>query len=245
MINPQSFNRYSYCLNNPLKYIDPSGLDVIIVGGAGSTEENKDKDWGEFIASLNLAPDEKVVYLPDIDPEFFPFELFDVEPRLQQLSDRLNRGDLKDITLIGFSEGAATVGTFLSNLADNPDLVSSDISDELHAAILLECPTGSLPSLVILNYDSNNLNNLPERLRDTGFAINLADIWNTASLAHLTGALPGWELMSFTYNSLAGYNPAAHLLMPPGNPHSDILHSVYAMYIANYIITGNKEIIKP
>jgi RHS repeat-associated protein len=27
--NPQSFNRYSYCLNNPLKYIDPSGHDEI------------------------------------------------------------------------------------------------------------------------------------------------------------------------------------------------------------------------
>ena len=25
-MNPQAFNRYSYCLNNPLKYIDPSGL---------------------------------------------------------------------------------------------------------------------------------------------------------------------------------------------------------------------------
>ncbi len=25
--NPQSWNRYSYCLNNPLKYIDPSGHD--------------------------------------------------------------------------------------------------------------------------------------------------------------------------------------------------------------------------
>jgi hypothetical protein len=24
--NPQSLNRYSYCLNNPLKYVDPSGL---------------------------------------------------------------------------------------------------------------------------------------------------------------------------------------------------------------------------
>jgi len=23
--NPQSFNRYAYCLNNPLKYVDPSG----------------------------------------------------------------------------------------------------------------------------------------------------------------------------------------------------------------------------
>jgi len=29
-INPQAFNRYSYCLNNPLKYIDPSGYNVII-----------------------------------------------------------------------------------------------------------------------------------------------------------------------------------------------------------------------
>jgi hypothetical protein len=38
--NPQSLNRYSYCLNNPLKYIDPSGhvivipLAVVLVGAA-------------------------------------------------------------------------------------------------------------------------------------------------------------------------------------------------------------------
>jgi RHS repeat-associated protein len=33
--NPQCFNRYSYCLNNPLKYIDPSGnksVDTMILG---------------------------------------------------------------------------------------------------------------------------------------------------------------------------------------------------------------------
>lgn len=30
--DPQSFNRYSYCLNNPLKYIDPSGYNVEIYG---------------------------------------------------------------------------------------------------------------------------------------------------------------------------------------------------------------------
>jgi len=35
-MNPQSFNRYSYCLNNPLKYIDPSGHDVIVIGSNGS-----------------------------------------------------------------------------------------------------------------------------------------------------------------------------------------------------------------
>ena len=30
--NPQNFNRYSYCLNNPLKYIDPSGESWLIAG---------------------------------------------------------------------------------------------------------------------------------------------------------------------------------------------------------------------
>jgi site-specific recombinase XerC len=30
--NPQSFNRYSYCLNNPLKYVDPCGHVVTIEG---------------------------------------------------------------------------------------------------------------------------------------------------------------------------------------------------------------------
>jgi hypothetical protein len=28
--NPQSFNRYAYTLNNPLKYVDPSGYQPII-----------------------------------------------------------------------------------------------------------------------------------------------------------------------------------------------------------------------
>jgi RHS repeat-associated protein len=32
MANPQCFNRYSYCLNNPLKYTDPSGFNVKIGG---------------------------------------------------------------------------------------------------------------------------------------------------------------------------------------------------------------------
>jgi RHS repeat-associated protein len=30
--NPQAFNRYSYCLNNPLKYVDPSG-HIVTTGG--------------------------------------------------------------------------------------------------------------------------------------------------------------------------------------------------------------------
>ncbi|MGC1122639.1 MAG: hypothetical protein WBA22_16270 [Candidatus Methanofastidiosia archaeon] len=25
--SPQTFNKYAYCLNNPLKYVDPTGTD--------------------------------------------------------------------------------------------------------------------------------------------------------------------------------------------------------------------------
>jgi RHS repeat-associated protein len=31
--NPQSFNRYSYALNNPLSFVDPLGLQLVDVGG--------------------------------------------------------------------------------------------------------------------------------------------------------------------------------------------------------------------
>ena len=60
----QSFNRYSYCLNNPLKYTDPSGEffwldDAIIIGiciaGAANVWANWDDiqlDWGHGIASF-------------------------------------------------------------------------------------------------------------------------------------------------------------------------------------------------
>lgn len=47
--NPQNFNRYSYCLNNPLKYTDPSGEVFGFIGGFF-------RGLGDFFSGDILAP---------------------------------------------------------------------------------------------------------------------------------------------------------------------------------------------
>lgn len=43
-INPQSWNRYAYVLNNPLALIDPNGLDCVFLNDAGTSGEAIVKD---------------------------------------------------------------------------------------------------------------------------------------------------------------------------------------------------------
>ncbi|MBA3531833.1 MAG: hypothetical protein H0T73_07940, partial [Ardenticatenales bacterium] len=47
--NPQSFNRYAYTLNNPIKYTDPTGHDVMLVGGFGSHDWEDPETWREWV----------------------------------------------------------------------------------------------------------------------------------------------------------------------------------------------------
>lgn len=63
-MNPQTFNRYSYCLNNPLKYIDPSGHfsqeDLLNMYDTGAIDEaTAIALWkiASLVPDLPIAPD--------------------------------------------------------------------------------------------------------------------------------------------------------------------------------------------
>ncbi|MGC2163148.1 MAG: RHS repeat-associated core domain-containing protein [Silvibacterium sp.] len=43
--NPQSMNRYSYALNNPLSFVDPLGADVMVCDSDGDCTTMSDSDW--------------------------------------------------------------------------------------------------------------------------------------------------------------------------------------------------------
>jgi hypothetical protein len=122
------------------------------------------------------------------------------------------KGDLTDITLIGYSEGAATVATLLSNLADDPTfLADTNVREQLTAAFLLEVPTGT--DFAVLNWDGRNMVNLPRRLADAGMGkVKLGDIWNMGSKVHLPGPILGWEAHSYPYGDIRWRD------FPPDNP---------------------------
>jgi len=186
--NPQALNRYSYCINNPLSCIDPSGRDYIFVCGSGG----KPRDWNAMITALNITNETVlIVYENPQGPTFgYPWEIGD---QVSALEKALTNYDLTDIKIIGHSEGAAAIVTVLDKLANDDNfLAETNVRDELEAAVMLDCPTGIFHNLVD-GWEDNRYNNLPDRLKGAEMGhVKLLDVWNDASPAHMPGPMPGW-----------------------------------------------------
>lgn len=53
LLMPQSWNRYTYCINNPLKYIDPNGLDWWVLNGGDGHPQWFDSKRGDNYTRFN------------------------------------------------------------------------------------------------------------------------------------------------------------------------------------------------
>ena len=141
--NPQALNRYSYVLNNPLRYIDPSGHDLMIVGGWNNEDWTDPsgwkewimtykgwagKEWKEFMKSWEKATTradkwglmrEHAIYLFNwnYDLKSSPVAASrdaHVDEAMWPLFYQLQ--GLKDITLLGHSKGGNLVLNFLQHI---------------------------------------------------------------------------------------------------------------------------------
>jgi pimeloyl-ACP methyl ester carboxylesterase len=208
--SPQSMNKYAYCINNPLKYIDPFGFDVyIVVGGSGSSKTTEGRNqWSDFLYSIGFGEGDMYRYVYDIDPEmkiswrFWEFHFYyDVGPRYNQLLDELrwaqNHRPDDPVHLIGFSEGAATIAVFLNKLTNGEDPVPG-VSSRIRTAILLDVPKGWGRSVVVHGYDESVLVDLPSRLGSAGNDILCLNARSLLSIAQ-TGIIDSWGDHSMEY----------------------------------------------
>ncbi len=161
--NPQAFNRYSYCLNNPLRYVDPTGHDpndfyVFVQGGDFNKEwwdafvnwlgiqwgyniESKEwSDWKEaHVGYTNYATTGKAgEFAQDLS------RWLQNDAKIQKWADKFPGGG---IHLIGHSMGGAVVMEYLVGLKTGTSGISAP-QQGIKSASILDAPLETPESLV-------------------------------------------------------------------------------------------------
>jgi len=145
--NPQEFNRYSYCTNNPLKYIDPSGHD----GSVWEIIKNTAKDVTKIIFSwgCNTACDvvEKIPEVAEtldeevIDPYIEPYILDPLVEQVDKLIDEYG-DDIVDVIMESVYTMAEksvsawnTASPYAKEYLDKFVEMSVDLAESIHYTI--------------------------------------------------------------------------------------------------------------
>ena len=123
---PQSWNRYSYALNNPLMYTDPTGLLWVRNNSSGAYTWIPDDLWGE--ASQQTYDNGKQLYTP-LKPEELEYDTDQGRVRLDPRGP--NSGNPTGWAIVGSNlgsgAGAMAVGAIVTSQADSPVPGPADI----------------------------------------------------------------------------------------------------------------------
>ncbi|MBI2906401.1 MAG: RHS repeat-associated core domain-containing protein [Chloroflexi bacterium] len=203
--NPQSLNRYSYTLNNPLKYIDPSGNFVLFVGGFGVEGNDPAENmgtWGFLIGQMGLQPG---AY------GFFDWTEGSISPApsftraVAEAAGDLARqiAGQTDITLVGHSKGGALVTEYLAQVAEG----RLSANTQVRGGYAIDAPLDPVDVEVvggqrIVDPEFRPLDDryadLPGRLAMRGLAVNMASFDNPLDFAVTTHApIPGIPYFSW------------------------------------------------
>jgi len=142
--NPQALNRYSYVYNNPLKYVDPSGHDIMIVGGGGGSADWDNpsyyKEWimaykkwteAEWMAFLeawrNAGEAGRAQLTKETGIGIFNWNKVlggsrfgNVDDAAAELQRQMEALGMKDVTLVGHSKGGNVIEALLQQyMAEN------------------------------------------------------------------------------------------------------------------------------
>ncbi len=219
--NPQSFNRYSYVNNRPLVATDPTGHDLVIVGGMGGNadmEEWKEwimayKGWSEWTFTEVLKQWQAAVeqggltqgneLLAQHGVHIFTWGGSSVKEAesnagsaknwemLDQLSKEME--GMQDITLVGWSKGGNLVMEYLQKLAENQNLIKPK-----HAVLIA-------PANTIVSEAAPGIRDVSPQVPSIG--INVANVCARGDrVCHMR------VLGTITFNAgLDGHGPHGHI----------------------------------
>jgi len=158
--NPQAFNRYSYCLNNPLRYVDPTGHDendfyVFVQGGGGLWTDF----WKHFLEQLKAQFGDKVEDWDAWVGSHVAYTNYDLtgntegkardfsnwlqsEQKIQDWADKFPGGG---IHLVGHSMGGLVIMEYLRGLMHGTSGISWP-KQGIKSASILDSPLDNAPT---------------------------------------------------------------------------------------------------
>ncbi|SET98195.1 RHS repeat-associated core domain-containing protein [Myxococcus fulvus] len=133
----QAYNAYSYVLNNPLRYTDPSGFtpyggELVSSWGGGWTGAPQSHQ-SRIMSALerHLSMPGPSLYLPSVD--------FKV-PSIQSLDDTRTQPDARHTNDIGQSSGSSKSG--LTSLLTTASSTFNDVADKVPCGVMVGCHLG-------------------------------------------------------------------------------------------------------